>query len=148
MSHSPASSDDEAPEVASFQSEKKAAKDRANAHQQFQTQEKEKRKAENRRRDQALKERASVKKKQKVADSGSGDVNEEEELGVGGSRSRDNLGGRMERAIMEAFQELDEDEDGRTRKEPVKKIRIDEEAEEDRSVSGERETQENNQSEE
>ena len=49
---------------------------------------------------------------------------------------------------MEAFQELDEDENGRTRKEPVKKIRIDEEAEEDRSVSGERETQENNQSEE
>ena len=45
MSHSPASSDDEAPEVASFQSEKKAAQDRANAHQQFQTQEKEKRKA-------------------------------------------------------------------------------------------------------
>ena len=70
MSHSPASSDDEAPEVASFQSEKKAAKDRANAHQQFQTQEKEKRKAKNRRRDQALKERASLKKKQNVADPG------------------------------------------------------------------------------
>ena len=66
MPRSPASSDDEAPEVASFQSEKKAAQDRANAHQQFQTQEKEKREAKNRRRDQALKERASVKKKQKV----------------------------------------------------------------------------------
>ena len=45
MSHSPASSDDEAPEVASFQSEKKAAQDRENAHQQFQKQEKEKWKA-------------------------------------------------------------------------------------------------------
>ena len=112
MSHSPASSDDEAPEVASFQSEKKAAKDRANAHQQFQTQEKEKRKAKNRRRDQALKERASLKKKQKVVASGSDDESEEEESGVGGSRSRDDLEARMERDMMEVFWEFDEDEDG------------------------------------
>ena len=147
MSHSPASSNDEAPEVASFQSEKKAAKDRASAHQQFQTQEKEKRKAKNRRRDQALKERASLKKKN-VVDSGSDDESEEEGMEAGGSRSRDDLEARMARAMMEASHEFDEDEDGRTRKEPVKKIRIDEEAEEDRSVSGERETQENNQSEE
>ena len=137
MPHSPASSDDETPEVVSFQSEKKAAKDRANAHQQFQTQEKEKRKAKNRRRDQALKEHASLKKKN-VVDSGSGDESEEEGMEAGGSRSRDDLEARMARAMMEASQELDEDEDGRTRKEPVKKIRIDEEAEEDRSVSGER----------
>ena len=101
----------------------------------------------NRRRDQALKERASLKKKQKVVASGSDDESEEES-GVGGSRSRDDLEARMARAMMEASQEFDEDEDGRMRKEPVKKIRIDEEAEEDRSVSGERETQENNQSEE
>ena len=112
MSHSPAFSDDEAPEVASFQSEKKAAQDRANAHQQFQTQEKEKRKAKNRRRDQALKERASLKKKQNVVDSGSGDESEEEESGVGGSRSRDDLEARMERDMMEVFWEFDEDEDG------------------------------------
>ena len=98
--------------MASFQTEKKAAKDRANAHQQFQTQEKEKRKAKNRRRDQALKERASLKKKQKVTTSDSDDESEEEESGVGGSRARDDLGARMERAMMEASQEFDEDEDG------------------------------------
>ena len=112
MSHSPAFSDDEAPEVASFQTEKKAAKDRANAHQQFQTQEKEKRKAKNRRKDQALKERASLKKKKNVVDSGSGDESEEEGMEAGGSRSRDNLEARMARAMMEASQEFDEDEDG------------------------------------
>ena len=103
MSHSPAFSDDEAPEVASFQSEKKAAKDRENAHQQFRTQEKEKRKAKNWRRDQALKERASLKKKQKVTDSGSGDESEEEESGVGGSRSRDGLEARVERGFPEVW---------------------------------------------
>ena len=52
----------------------------------------------NRRRDQALKERASLKKKQKVADSGSGD-----EKGVGGSRSRDDLEARMERGFPEVW---------------------------------------------
>ena len=121
MSHSPASSDDEAPEVASFQSEKKAAKDRENAHHQFQTQEKEKRKVKNRRRDQALKERASLKKKQKVVASGSDDESEEEGLEVGGSRSRDDLEARMGRAVLEAYQELDEDEDGEN-KERVKTL--------------------------
>ena len=95
MPRSPASSDDEAPEVVSFQSEKKAAKDRANAHQQFQTQEKEKRKIKNRRIDQALKEHASLKKKQKVVDFGSGDESEEEESGVGGSHSSDDLEARI-----------------------------------------------------
>ena len=78
MSHSPAFSEDEAPEVASFQSEKKAAKDRVNAHQQFQIQEKEKQKAKNKRRNQPLKELASLKKKQKVVASGSGDESGEE----------------------------------------------------------------------
>ena len=97
--------------MASFQSEKKAAKDRANAHQQFQTQEKEKQKAKNRRRDQALKERASLKKKQNVVDSDSDDGGGEEGLEASRSRSRDDLEARVERAMMEASQEFNSNED-------------------------------------
>ena len=109
MSHSPASSDDEAPEVASFQSEKKAAQDRANAHQQFQTQEKEKRKAKNRRRDQAPKERASRRSKKLRTLVRVMKVKKRSRESVG--RSRDDLEARMERAMMKASQEFDEDED-------------------------------------
>ena len=73
MSHSPASSDDEAPEVISFQSEKKATKDQANAHQRFQTQEKEKRKEKKERKRKWLKNQEQEKVDSKDGDNEDGE---------------------------------------------------------------------------
>ncbi|CAL1710491.1 unnamed protein product [Somion occarium] len=95
MARSSVSSDDEAPEAISFNSEKKAAKGRDAALQQFQSEERLKTKEKNRRKDQALKERALSKRKPDVK-------------GKAGP-SRDDLEARMERAMRDAAEQSGSD---------------------------------------
>lgn len=114
MSRSPTSSDDEAPEAISFESEKKAAKGRATAIQQFQAQEKQKERQKNRQRDQVLKERASARKRSHGEDVNDESESEDEDSIFDSPRSRDGLEARMDRAMKEAAGEsnLDSDDEG------------------------------------
>ncbi|CAL1710493.1 unnamed protein product [Somion occarium] len=112
MARSSVSSDDEAPEAISFNSEKKAAKGRDAALQQFQSEERLKTKEKNRRKDQALKERALSKRKPDVKGKDKAVNEEEDENEDDGSLagpSRDDLEARMERAMRDAAEQSGSD---------------------------------------
>ncbi|KAI0077490.1 hypothetical protein K474DRAFT_1690821 [Panus rudis PR-1116 ss-1] len=117
MSHHTSSSDDEAPEAFSFDSQKKAVKGHDEAIQKYTAELKRKEKEKNRARDRVLKERAQQaggkkKKSKKSPDfvqgsSGSDGESEDDEEGV---RPKDDLEARMERAMREAEEESDADD--------------------------------------
>ena len=118
MSHSPVSSEDEAPEAFSFSTSKKTAEGEARTLQKFHAEEKRKLKEKRREKDRALK----AKKAQAQAE-GKGKGRAKETVftqeddesgseGESGSLSRDDLEARMERAMREAQDESDEDDEG------------------------------------
>ncbi|KAI0954215.1 hypothetical protein AcV7_007508 [Taiwanofungus camphoratus] len=122
MAHQRASvneSDDDAPEVFSFGSSRKAAQGEQDSLQQFRLAEKSKQKQKNRERDRVLKERAEQAKaraktkgkakeveNRRVTRAAEDDESEGKPQRNGG---RDDLEARMERAMREAAEESDSD---------------------------------------